>query len=306
MLKGHFLCHGVSWDKSGAALVVATPSGISTAASLSASALPLFLGIRVHGVPGQRYCLGYSQVLGPTERNSFACPTQTTAERGYQCGPCFARDDFRFMHDVHRSGVAPVGLAAYLAQEHWLYVATFADGTTKVGTASHRSKWTRLAEQGAVVARYVAQASDGRVVRVLEDAVTRHAGLPQAVRSAAKIAGIARALPPAALDATNAEHASAVRELLRQGVEIDGFREVEEQWEAPDSWEQALSARAPVYAPSLEVGEHGGDIMAVLGQAALIELPEGLFLMDLSRLRGKRVEFGDFRSPPMAIQDELF
>jgi hypothetical protein len=50
-------------------------------------------------------------------------------------------------------------------------------GSTKVGTASGPRKWNRLAEQGAVAARYVARAQDGRVVRILEDLVTAESGL---------------------------------------------------------------------------------------------------------------------------------
>ena len=268
--------------------------------------LPHLLGFRLLGNSGQRFCLGYSKVLGPRDRRLFHCPEQTTAERGYQCGPCFARDDFRYMHDVHRSGVAPDGLAAYLAQDHWLYVATFADGSTKVGTASERSKWSRLAEQGAVVARYVAHTDDGRVVRVLEDAVTRHAGLPQAVRSAAKTAALARPLAPSELDVVNAGAADVVRGLLAHDVDIDGFEGVEEQWQAPGSWERVLAARAIVYPLSLATGDHGGSVLAVLGQTALLGLPEGEFLLNMALLRGRRLELGGFRSAPVAVQDELF
>lgn len=302
MLTGPFLCHGVSWSPSGPSLTLATPRGVPT--PLHLDDLPIFLGFRLSG--SERFCLGYSKALGTKGRRSLPCPEQTTAERGYQCGPCFARDDFRYMHDVHRSGVAPDALAPYLAQDHWLYVATFADGSTKVGTASDRSKWTRLAEQGAVVARYVAHAHDGRVVRVLEDAVTRHAGLPQAVRSAAKTAALARPLAQSKLDLLNADAADVVRDLLAQGVVIDGFEAVEEQWQAPGSWERVLRARAAVYPLTLEGGEHGGSIMALLGPTALLALPEGEFLLNLALLRGRRLELGEFRSPPVAVQDELF
>jgi hypothetical protein len=210
------------------------------------------------------------------------------------------------MHDVHRSGAAPEGLAAYLAQDHWLYVATFADGSTKVGTASDRSKWTRLAEQGAVVARYVARADDGRVVRVLEDAVTFHTGLPQAVRSAAKTAALSRPLAQSELDVLNADAADVVRGLLAQDVDIYGFEAVEEQWQPPGSWERVLSARAQPYPLSLQAGEHGGSVLALLGPTALLALPESEFLLDLALLRGRRLELGGFRSAPVAVQDELF
>ncbi|WP_288023795.1 DUF2797 domain-containing protein [Arthrobacter sp.] len=155
------------------------------------------------GVPA-RYCLGFSVVLGPNDAEHHSCPTLQAAERGYQCGSCFARDDFRFMHDSHRRGIGPPGLKAYLAQPHWLYIATFADGTVKVGTASQRSKWSRLAEQGAIVARYVAHARDGSVVRMLEDAVSAELGLTQCVRGAATFASLLQPKPEAELDAVNA------------------------------------------------------------------------------------------------------
>lgn len=306
MLKGHYLCSGVSWSRSGPFLSFTTPQGEFAPLALAPSQSPVFLGFRLAGLPGERFCLGYSQVRGQAERRAVPCPTGTTAERGYQCGPCFARDDFRFMHDVHRSGIAPPGLIAYLAQEHWLYVATFADGSTKVGTASHRSKWSRLTEQGAVVARYVAHADDGRIVRVLEDAVTRHVGLPQAVRSAAKTAALARPLPAARLEAINAEFASSVRGMLGDGIALEGFRTVEEQWQPPASWPPVLASGASVYPLSVESGPHGGIISAVLGSTALLELPEGNFLLDLALLRGRRLDVGEFRSPPIAVQQELF
>lgn len=303
MLTGPFLCHGVSWNGTGPSLGLTAPDGDPVSLPMT---VPQFFGFAIQGAPGQRYCTGYAHSLGPTERKIFPCPKQAAAERGYQCGPCFARDDFRFMHDVHRSGIAPPGLTAYLAQEHWLYVATFADGSTKVGTASHRSKWTRLAEQGAVVARYVAKATDGRVVRVLEDTVTRHLGLPQSVRSAVKVNALADPLPHGRMDGINAENSALVRALLRDDIDIDGFSQVEEQWEPPSSWSQVLQSRAQVYAPSLEGGEHGGKALALLGQVALMELPEGAFLLDFSRLRGRRLHLGEYRSPPIAVQGALF
>lgn len=306
MLAGRYLCHGVSWTRLGPFLGLTTPYGEPAPLSLAEAGQPVPFGFRMADRPGERFCLGYSVAAGPAERRTVPCPTQTTAERGYQCGPCFARDDFRYMHDVHRSGVAPPGLAAYLAQGHWLYVAAFADGTMKVGTASDRSKWSRLTEQGAVVARYVAHAEDGRIVRVLEDAVTRSTGLAQAVRSAAKTAALSRPLPWAELDARNAATAEEVRGILAGGIGVEGFTVVRERWQPPESWDAVLAALAAGYPLSLDGGEHGGTVLAVLGQTALLELPEGRFLLNLALLRGRRLELGQFRSPPVAVQAELF
>ena len=158
-----------------------------------------------------KFCLGHHKVHGPADRDHVLCPDRAPAVKGSQCERCFVVDDSRLIHDFHRGGRVPPGLRAYLMQPHWLYVATFANGASKVGTASHLRKWNRLAEQGAVVARYVARADDGRVVRILEDMVTRDAGLPQQVRSAAKAAALAAPAPAVELDALNCRLAGDVR-----------------------------------------------------------------------------------------------
>ncbi|NOJ61693.1 DUF2797 domain-containing protein [Arthrobacter sp. 260] len=313
MASERFLCKGVSWHREGPVLALATPDGASQELGLAPATATspggVDLGFRVISRFGERYCLGFHRVYGPDAREHTPCPRQDTAARGYQCGPCFSRDDLRFMHDVHRSGVAPEGLLSYLAQNHWLYVATFADGASKVGTAANLRKWHRLAEQGAVVARYVAAADDGQIVRVLEDAVTRAVGLAQAVRSAAKTAALALPLDGATLDRINAESAESVRALLRDGMEISGFRVVDEQWEPPSSWSEVLASNGPqLYPHSLAAGEHGFQVQAMIGAAALVQIQgsEVQFLVDLARLKGQRIELGDYQSEIPDVQAALF
>ncbi|WP_449373895.1 hypothetical protein [Arthrobacter psychrolactophilus] len=157
------LVRGISSGPAGPVLSLQTDDG--------AARLPLAAGqwlrfevLSGDGIPS-RFCLGFTRLQESGEHEHFPCPSGQPAERGFQCGACFSKDQLRLMHDFHRSGQGSVGLKAYLAQQHWLYIATFADGTTKVGTASERSKWSRLAEQGALVARYVARAQDGAVVQ---------------------------------------------------------------------------------------------------------------------------------------------
>ena len=174
-----------------------------------------------------KHCLGHHKVHGPADRDHVLCPARAQAVKGSQCERCFVVDDSRLIHDFHRGGRVPPGLRAYLMQPHWLYIATFASGASKVGTAADLRKWKRLAEQGAVVARYVARADDGRVVRILEDLVTRDAGLPQQVRSAAKAAALTGPAPAVELDALNSRLAGGVRELLA-GVGGGGFEVVDE------------------------------------------------------------------------------
>lgn len=128
------LVHGVAWDGpwtqdgppplggmpdgGSPALRFRAPSGEPGRVSLAPGAS---LGFRVlEGL----WCLGRSKVHGPQERLHMPCPDAAPAERGKQCGPCFARDDFRLMHDFHRGGSVPAGLRSYLMQPHWLYLAT--------------------------------------------------------------------------------------------------------------------------------------------------------------------------------------
>ncbi|MDQ6739265.1 MAG: DUF2797 domain-containing protein [Actinomycetota bacterium] len=301
------LIRGVVWDATGPSLSCTTDDG-DAAVPLSAGQ---WLRFGVH--KGPRQCVGSFVVLGPTVSVHRRCLESAAAERGHQCGRCFARDDFRYMHDFHRSGIAPAGLRAYLGQPHWLYIATFADGATKVGTASQRSKWSRLAEQGAVLAQYVALADDGRIVRRLEDTVTAKLGLTQHIRSAAKAAALLEPLPAAELAAVNGRHAGAVREILR-GVGMAGFQTVREGWDRP-----ALAAgladpgaapreRRHAYPSTLDDGGHGLLIRAMLGGYVLAGM-DGIdpdFVANLGQLKGRRITLGHHRSAVPIVQDSLF
>ncbi|OFI37416.1 hypothetical protein BIU82_10160 [Arthrobacter sp. SW1] len=306
------LVHGVAWDASPAgglpdggspALRLQSPSGERSAVPLTAGT---GLGFRV--LDGL-WCLGHSKVHGPRDRTHVPCPEAAPAERGRQCGQCFARDDSRLMHDFHRGGSVPPGLRAYLMQPHWLYIASFANGATKVGTASAPRKWQRLAEQGAVHASYVAHAEDGRAVRILEDLVTRELGTPQLVRSSAKAAGL---LEPRAVVGLSCVHKAAAvrtRELL-DGLAMDGFSTVEEEWQRPGFADEACDSygRRHPYPQAFDGGTHGFTVRSLSGAIALAELPgeECGFIADLGALKGRRIEFGDYRTDVPALQDSLF
>ena len=304
---GRYLCTGVSWDDDGPYLALSTPEGARERRRLDAGTA---LAYRV--LPGDggalKYCLGSVKVQDRHTRIHEPCPGHAPADRGYQCGPCFARDDWRLVHNSHRSGLASAGLKLYLAQPHWLYVATFADGATKVGTAADGHKRLRLTEQGAVAARYVARAEDGRVVRVLEDLVTAEAGLVQAVRAEAKTAALARPLAPDVLTHINSGHAAAVRQLLRASG-TEGFSVTEETWQRPDQALTVLGAAgAAPYPLDPGSGEHGLLIEAMLGAAALVRV-EGSdtpFVANLARLKGRRLHTGPYRTRLPALQAALF
>ena len=308
------LCSGVSWTgvrarSEPAAKLRLTPVGEQPDPAPS-SGLELTRGTRLSFeiLGGQKYCLGFQRIRGRDDRESMRCPDGAGAERGTQCARCFAQDDSRYMHDIHRSGIAPAGLKRYLEQTHWLYVATFADGATKVGTAVDARKRLRLVEQGAVVARYVARAVDGRVVRVLEDEVTRSVGLQQAVRSAAKAATLCAPLPVDQLDRINEGFTLAARGLL-QGSDIEGHEVVQEEFRPPSSWSAVLAHEAlQPYPEPLTRGRHGMTVQHLLGTSALVSI-EGtdvVFVADLTQLKGRRLVRGTFSTPVPSVQEALF
>ncbi len=304
------LVHGVVWDSASPALRLFSPDAEFTDIALARGSA---LGLRV--IPGL-WCLGHTKVHGPGDRTHVPCRGRSPAERGKQCGACFARDDSRLMHDFHRGTSVPTGLRAYLMQPHWLYVATFANGATKVGTASAQRKWNRLAEQGAVHASYVAHAEDGRVVRILEDMVTRELGLVQQIRSASKAAGLVEPRAGVELLALNRQHAGRVRELLG-GLAMTGYSVVEEEWDRPALADRLCDAaddgRRHPYPVAFDAGGHGLRVHALSGAIALAGLPdasgaevEGSFVADLGALKGRKIEFGTYLTEIPALQDSLF
>lgn len=309
-----YLCSGVDWRADAPVLslhqILPARTAPTGAAGRTAAGLPLAPGTRLafEVAAEGRFCLGFHRVHDRDERTQVPCEDQLPAERGYQCGRCFAQDDLRFMHDFHRSGIAPAGLKRYLDQPHWLYVATFADGASKVGTASHPRKQARLVEQGAVLAQYVAYARDGRVVRILEDEVTRSVGLQQAVRSGAKAAALCAPLPAAQLQDINDGFALAARGLLAGGIDVDGFEVVREEFVPPVADVVLGHSGLQPYPEPLGTGRHGFTIRDVLGPSALVSIDGSalVFVADLAQLKGRRLAFGDFATGVPAVQESLF
>jgi hypothetical protein len=312
-----YLVHGVFWDgpppapeadggSDGSvrpAMRLQDPSGTLTSIALDAG---IRLGFRL--AAAGKSCLGHHKVHGPADRDHILCPAQAPAAKGSQCERCFIVDDSRLIHDFHRGGRVPPGLRAYLMQQHWLYVATFANGASKVGTASNLRKWNRLAEQGAVVARYIARADDGRVVRILEDLVTRDAGLPQQVRSAAKAAALVAPAAAVELDALNGRLAGGARRVLG-GAGIAGFEAVDERWVRPALSDAACAPAARhAYPFELTAGAHGFRVASLSGSVALAGLDgtELEFVVNLGQLKARTIELGDHGSEVPAVQEALF
>lgn len=308
-----FLVHGVFWDGPAPSLPahdggtpvlrLESPAGEARSVGLAPGTT---LGLRVAG-PG-RYCLGHQVVHSASARDHVPCAKGSLASKGKQCERCFVLDDSRLMHDFHRGGRVPAGLRSYLMQEHWLYVATFAGGATKVGTASSPRKWNRLAEQGAVAATYVAQTADGRAVRVLEDLVSQELGLTQQIRSAAKSEALLRPLPAPEIEAVNTRAAGAVRALLARAA-VEPYLPVAERWIRPAQAEPLYGATARHrYPHALDAGSHGFTVTGLSGANVLASLAgtDAAFVVNLGQLTGRKVVLGDYASAVPAIQESLF
>lgn len=203
------------------------PSGVRIQISLTPGA---YLGLRIpRDSEGElyRYCAGYttgtSNDTAPESGGASAgirrvpCPEGTRIQRGQQCPRCTARDEFTALHSAHLyPGTLTESMRAYAMLEHRLYIATFPDGTHKVGTSSLHSTPRRLDEQAVATATYIALAPDGLAIRRAEDAVTALAKIPQVKQVASKYRAWTNPLPGAQLRTAHQEAVARAREALTE------------------------------------------------------------------------------------------
>jgi hypothetical protein len=261
-----------------------------------------------------RFCTGRYGFADRTGIEYVPCPRQGLAVQSAQCEACASLDEFRFAHNFHNGGYTPPALAEYMNQPHWVYVATFADASSKVGTATDARKRSRIDEQGAVQASYVAHARDGRAARILEDAVSRELAVTQYRRRVDKVAALAAPVDRESIDAAHQQVTQRVLTLLA-GVGRGGSAEVGiEQWHPPAETRMMLDATPPrgwqLYQHDLRSAGHGFFIDACAGPALLVrttmEPDAERYVVDMGRVKGRRIVAGAFVSPESVVQDALF
>lgn len=199
------------------------PSGVRIQIPLTPGA---YLGLRIpRDSEGElyRYCAGYTTGTSNDAAPESAgirrvpCPEGTRIQRGQQCPRCTARDEFTALHRAHLyPGTLTESMRAYAMLEHRLYIATFPDGTHKVGTSSLHSTPRRLDEQAVATATYIALAPDGLAIRRAEDAVTALAKIPQVKQVASKYRAWTNPLPGAQLRVAHQEAVARAREALAE------------------------------------------------------------------------------------------
>lgn len=204
------------------------PSGVRIQIPLTPGA---YLGLRIpRDSAGElyRYCAGYTTGTSNDAAPESAgirrvpCPEGTRIQRGQQCPRCTARDEFTALHSAHLyPGTLTESMRAYAMLEHRLYIATFPDGTHKVGTSSLHSTPRRLDEQAVATATYIALAPDGLAIRRAEDAVTALAKIPQVKQMAGKYRAWTNPLPGAQLRVAHQEAVARAREALAELARTD-------------------------------------------------------------------------------------
>jgi uncharacterized protein DUF2797 len=194
-----------------------------------------------------------------------------------------------------------------MEQPHWLYLATFADGATKVGTAAEPRKRSRLDEQGALIATYLTKSPDGRAVRHLEDALTRDLQAPQTVRATTKLKALANLTDLSAASVTHDHHVARAADALA-AVNTSATLE---KWLPPAEGDRLrVAGRVRVLYPhDLREGEHGFAIVSCIGTQVLAILggdDQVDYVLDLGALKGRRITLGPFASPAAAVQNSRF
>jgi len=300
---GAYVCHGVTWATGDPRLLLAPlPAG----PLVHAHVMNRRFGFRTGT---GRWCTGRYGFTDTVRVEALACPGRARVEHGGQCDRCAGQDEFRLAHQFHQGGAStPEALGRYMAQPHWLYLATFADSTTKVGTAAEPRRRSRLDEQGALFATYLAKSPDGRAVRYLEDALGQRLELPQSVRAAAKLQALARLR-----DLSSARTAHEQYVVRAAGVLADLETPVVlEAWTPPEVGDRLRtgSAERVLYPHDLREGEHGFTVRSCIGSQGLVVLGEDNdepgYLLDLGALKGRHITLGTFASPDTAVQTSLF
>lgn len=128
----------------------------------------------------ERHCVG-TYIQGeyqPCDNNAILYKESQTE--------CFACEQKLGFKSAFLFGQAPNELMKeHLATDHIIYLAYFASGTIKVGTAAQSRKYLRLLEQDALIGMHIAHKS-GFEISEFEHAISKQLGITEFVRGSAK------------------------------------------------------------------------------------------------------------------------
>ncbi len=266
------------------------------------------LSYRVIGEPS-RTCLGH--IPFRTGRNEYQDCKKAPRAGLRHCERCaiveatFASN----LHHAHHRGSAELdsSVREHLEQPNRLYLAAFRDGTIKIGTSTLARAEKRLEEQGAWAARFVAETTNGRAVRDLEDAVTEQLGIAQSVSAVRKRRGLVSPISDDQLAVMLQHTADEVLNTVINPAVGDDVTPLDQGWHHPMASHPAM-ANILDYPLALQKGRHDLQMITAIGRHLLVHRSDGndVFAVDPAPLFGVRLDIGDFGSDEIAIQDSLF
>lgn len=126
-----------------------------------------------------KHCAGYNSNGG-----YLACPSNNTVEPNYEmCASCDTKLGFR---SAFFFGGPPNDLMKeYLGSKHYVYLTFFQPNILKVGTAKHSRRLSRLIEQDALFAFFIAE-TNGFDIQKIEKHISQNYGLTEMVYSRQK------------------------------------------------------------------------------------------------------------------------
>ena len=276
----------------------------STLMTESAIGYPLFYRATADS---KRFCLGHTAMT--QEGTSYKICLEKP-KIGRKCQKC-SNADARYAANLHHSHTknvneVPQEFRNHMEQPNYLYLATFADGTIKIGTTTEKRKERRLREQGALWATIIAKTLDGYTVRTLEDLVTEELSIQQSVTTKKKIAGLLR---PADRTEVRKElkRVSGAVEALIQKVDYLDCELLGMKWEN-DALENSIWENVHSYPWDLTNGPHAVKVIDVIGRIGALSPVNSsdVFIADLDALFGIEIEIGEFPREELIVQDALF
>lgn len=302
-----FVCLGVDWSENGQPALRMSSRQMPAPSFL----LPLKGILRFQITePQARFCIGWFKLQGKTFTH-INCQRWEVINTAKQCQQCMRLEGFTSVHQAHRQ---PESLREdvrfYLMQPHYLYMAVFADGSLKVGTVAESRLSVRLAEQGAVAAFFIAYTTDGLIVRQVEEAVSASLSISQSLSSVRKLHALTNKVQIERLTSRLVKMVHEARVVIDRLGWVESL-DMSYSWTPPASALIAFSSSpAEEYTSSFKEGEHSLYIRGVTGTIAVFairnERNPTLFVADLSNLKGREVQFGDYWSPTQSVQTSLF
>ena len=239
--------------------------------------------------PG-RHCIGYHKQtdhISPGEwRRLTLCPTSSIAHGGPQCLSCQARDAVAPCLRCRGETCIAAGpfRDACINSRAYVYLAAFG-GKLKVGVTRESRYMIRWIEQGADAALRVFT-GNGSEVRRLEHTIHTHLGVPESVHAGVKASVFGKE------DKTK-QALFLLEETRRRvyGLASSNHRFDEDPQLLAPHYNIPPMKQKPIHLKVEDGATVGSEVVGVKGPILLLRSGEIFFMMGLSALLGRSIEF---------------